>query len=224
MKHVIFVAGTGTDIGKTYVAASMIREAVAAGRKTVVLKPVVSAVPEPDDPAFAQSDMAVLLTAQGLPVDEEHVQAISPWRFKAALSPDMAARLEGRSVHFDALLDWARMRIRGAPADAFVLIEGAGGLMSPLSVKNTNLDLLAALGARALLVAGNYLGAISHTLTAVEALKARNVDLAGIVVNECEGDHPPLESIVETLTRFLPETCVTKVARYKKPEGLLSLL
>jgi len=224
MKQLIFVAGTGTDVGKTYVSAGLIRAAKARGQKVVALKPIVSGAPEIADPAFAETDTAKFLEALQHPLDEAHVNAISPWRFKAPLSPDMAAHLEGRSVQFDALLDWTRAHVRCAPQGAVVLIEGAGGLMSPLTPKNTSLDLLAALGARVLLVSGTYLGAISHTLTAVEALRARNAELATIVVNESAGDNPPTDSIVETLTRFLPESRILVVRRGARAEDLLEAL
>ena len=224
MKQLIFVAGTGTDVGKTYISAGLIRAAKAQGRKVVALKPIVSGAPEIGDPAFAETDTAKFLEALQRPLDEAHVNAISPWRFKAPLSPDMAAHLEGRSVHFDALLDWTRAHVRGAPQGSLVLIEGAGGLMSPLTPKNTNLDLLAALGAPVLLVCGNYLGTISHTLTAVEALKARNAELGSIVINESAGDNPPLESTLETLLRFLPDTPFAVLKRNASAESALEPL
>ena len=220
MKQLIFVAGTGTDVGKTYVSAGLIRAAKAQGRKIVALKPIVSGAPEIGDPKFAETDTAKFLEALQHPIDEAHVNAISPWRFKAPLSPDMAAHLEGRSVQFGALLDWTRAHVRGAPQGSLVLIEGAGGIMSPLTPKNTNLDLLAALGAPVLLVCGNYLGTISHTLSAVEALKARNAELAGIVINESAGDNPPMESTQETLMRFLPEARISALKRNARADDL----
>jgi dethiobiotin synthetase len=224
MKQLIFVAGTGTDIGKTYVSAGLIRAAKARGQKVVALKPIVSGAPDIDDPAFADTDTAKFLEALQQPLDAAYANAISPWRFRAPLSPDMAAHLEGRSVQFDALLDWTRAHVRGAPQGAFVLIEGAGGLMSPLTPHNTNLDLLAALGAPVLLVSGNYLGSISHTLTAVEALKARNAALAALVVNESSGDNPPLDATIETLLRFLPDVRIVVLQRQANPDSILDVL
>lgn len=224
MKQLIFVAGTGTDVGKTYISAGLIRAAKARGQKVVALKPILSGAPDIGDPEFAATDAAKFLEALQHPLDEAHVNAISPWRFKAPLSPDMAAHLEGRSVQFDALLDWTRAHVRGAPQGSLVLIEGAGGVMSPLTPQNTNLDLLAALGAPVLLVCGNYLGTLSHTLTAVEALKARNAALASIVINESAGDNPPLGATLETMTRFLPDVRIATLSRGARPDELLGLL
>jgi dethiobiotin synthetase len=85
-----------------------------------------------------------------------------------------------------------------------LLIEGAGGVMSPIAEDGTNLDLMAELGAPALLVTGSYLGAVSHTLTAIEAMKVRAVPVVAIVVSESEGEAPPLAEIEGALARFAP--------------------
>jgi dethiobiotin synthetase len=88
-------------------------------------------VPPIDDPAFAETDTGQLLTAQGLATTPASVEACSPWRFKAALSPDMAAEAEGRTLELKAVLAWCGRQIAGAPEGAVVLIEGVGGVMSP---------------------------------------------------------------------------------------------
>jgi dethiobiotin synthetase len=74
--------------------------------------------------------------------------------------------------------------------------------MSPIAEDGTNLDLIAALKVPALLVTGSYLGAVSHTLTAIEALKARGVTVAALVVSESDGEPPPLTEIDQALARF----------------------
>ena len=91
----IFITGTGTDVGKTYVAASLIRHLRQMGRLVDAIKPVVSGY----DPAqLAASDPGVLLEALGLPVTEQEIDRISPWRFRAALSPDLAAARKKAAV------------------------------------------------------------------------------------------------------------------------------
>ena len=91
----IFITATGTDIGKTFVAAGLIRHLRAAGRSVDALKPVVTGF-DPLD--AAASDTGVLLSALGRPVTPAEIDRISPWRFRAPLSPDMAARRENRSA------------------------------------------------------------------------------------------------------------------------------
>jgi len=160
----VFVTASGTDVGKTFVTLRLIAELTRAGLGVRALKPVASGF----DPAdIGSSDTAKLLVAQGLRIDAANLDAVSPWRFAAPLSPDMAAARERRNVPFDALVDFCR-----APRDADVtLIEGIGGVMAPLDATHTVLDWIAALKAPALLVVGSYLGSLSHSLTAAAALE-----------------------------------------------------
>src|SRR4029079_821594 len=115
----IFIPATGTDIGKTFVAAGLIRHWRAAGRTVEALKPVVTGF---DPAAAAASDPGVLLTALGRAVTPAEIDSLAPWRFTAPLSPDMAARRENRPIDFDALIDFSRGAI--ASAKDILLIEG----------------------------------------------------------------------------------------------------
>lgn len=209
---VIFITGAGTDIGKTYVTAALTRQIRAAGGAVRVLKPVVSGVAALDDPAFAASDTAMLLRAAALPVDADHVDACSPWRFTAPLAPDRAAAAEGRFVHLADVVGWCRARIaETAPGEA-VLIEGAGGLMSPLTQDATVLDWLVALACPAVLVAGSYLGAVSHALTALDVIRARGVILRAVVVSE-SAESVGLAETVDAIGRFSPADRIIALKR-----------
>ena len=101
----VFVTATGTDIGKTFVTAGLIRHFRAAGRTAEALKPVVSGF---DPAAWQDSDPAALLAALERPQVIEEVERISPWRFKAPLSPHMAARQEGRAIDYQEVVDFCR--------------------------------------------------------------------------------------------------------------------
>ena len=197
----VFVAGSGTDVGKTYVTASLARSLCSSGRRVRVLKPLASGLPPADDPAFTTSDPAVLLAAAGLPVTEETLDACCPWRFAAPLSPDMAAAAEGRSVALADIVAWVRGAL-AEPSHEMVLVEGVGGAMSPIAADATGLDLAEALGAPVLLVCGTYLGAISHGLTALAALRSRGLEPLGLVVNESLGADPPFGATVQAFRRF----------------------
>ena len=209
---VLFIAGAGTDIGKTYVTAALARQIRAAGGAVRVLKPVVSGVAALDDPAFASSDTAILLRAAGLPVDEAQVNACSPWRFAAPLAPDRAAAAEGRIVQLSEVVDWCRVQIAQAAPGETVLIEGAGGLMSPMTPDATVLDWLTALACPVLLVAGSYLGAVSHALTAIEVIRTRGVPLRAVVVSESV-ESAGLAETVDALHRFAPGAEIIGLAR-----------
>ncbi|MDR3512077.1 MAG: dethiobiotin synthase [Caulobacteraceae bacterium] len=196
--NALFMAGAGTDVGKTFVAAQLIRALIGRGVVVEALKPVVSGF-DPGD--WALSDPGQLLAALGRPLDAETLQAISPWRYAAPLSPDMAARLEGRAVDCAAVAAFCRSRIAARP-EALTLVEGAGGVMSPVDEDTTGLDLMAGIGAPVVVVGGSYLGAISHTLTAIEAVRARGLTLKAVVVSESQAAGTPFAETVAAVARL----------------------
>jgi dethiobiotin synthetase len=179
MGNAHFITAAGTDSGKTFVAEGLARALRARGRPVRALKPVMSGYAEA---AVAESDAGRLLVACGLHATAQNVAAIAPWRFAAPLAPDRAAAREGRTIDFDALLDWCRAEI--VLNDDALLIEGIGGVMVPLDARRTVRDWIAALELPTLLVAGTYLGAVSHTLSALAALREVGVRPAAVVVNE----------------------------------------
>lgn len=205
---VLFVAGAGTDIGKTYVSCALVRQWRMSGCTVRALKPVASGMPALGDPGFQDSDTARLLAAQNLPRNETTVAACTPWRFEAPLSPDMAAAVEGRFLPLADIVAWTQSIVREVPADDLVLIEGVGGVMSPIASDGLNIDLIAALARPAILVGGTYLGAISHTLTAITALRAHSIELWGLVINETAGSSVDFAATVGSLVRFAPHVRV----------------
>ena len=193
----LFITASGTDIGKTVVTALLARQLRARGQTPDVLKPVLSGF-DPTTPAT--SDAGVLLGALDLPMTEAALDRISPWRFRAPLSPDMAAAREGRTVPFDDLVDHCRDRLAAAAGP--LLIEGVGGAMVPLDDCHTVLDWMAALALPVLLVSGTYLGAISHTLTALSALDARGIGVSGIVLSTSAGSSVDAGETRDAIARF----------------------
>ena len=208
----LFVTGTGTEIGKTVVTAALCHELRTRGRPVRALKPVLSGY---DPAAMHESDAGVLLASLSEPVTEEAVAAIAPWRFAAPLSPDMAAAREGRRLDLQKIVAFCRAQ-KGDP----LLVEGIGGAMVPLDDQHTVLDWIAALGAPALLVAGSYLGTISHTLTTLAALRGRGVPIAGLVISESvESPVPPAET-AQTIARHagaLPVALVPRLPLFPAP-------
>ncbi|HEX7389179.1 MAG TPA: dethiobiotin synthase [Acidiphilium sp.] len=201
-----FVTATGTEIGKTHVTASMIRVWRAAGLKARALKPVMSGY----QPAMsAASDAGVLLRAMGAQVSDADVGRISPWRFPDPISPDMAAARMGRTIPFGELIAFCRGEI--AQAEAPLLIEGIGGAMVPLDDCHTVRDWIAELAIPAVVVTGAYLGTLSHTLCTVEALRARGVSIAAIVVNEIVPGPVPVEETRAAIARHIADPAIDTV-------------
>lgn len=213
-----FVTATGTEVGKTYVTCGLIRALRRRNVPVTAFKPVISGF----DPHDAEtSDTGQLLTALGRTVNDQNIVELSPWRFRAALSPDMAAEREDRPINLDALVATCAAAARPG---IMTFIEGAGGLMSPLTPRFTNLDLAAAIDAHVLLVAGTYLGTISHTLTACEALKVRGRDPWAIILSESsESPVPPAET-ARAVARFTDAPIIVVSRGGEPPSELLSLL
>jgi dethiobiotin synthetase len=206
----IFVTATGTDIGKTFVTCGLIRALQARGRKVAALKPIMSGFDR-----ASVSDAGLLLSALGRPVAAETIAQLSPWRFGAPLSPDMAAAREDRTIDFAAVVDFCRDAI--ASRDGALLIEGVGGVMAPLDARHTVLDWMAALDIPLVLVAGSYLGTISHTLTALDVLRRRSLDVACLVISESQGSPVPLEETRDTVARFASAIEVVALPRLADP-------
>lgn len=192
------VAGTGTEIGKTHVACALIRGWRAAGQTVRVLKPVLSGVDLDDPSAWADSDPGRLLAAAEQPLTQDNLRAACPYSFRAPLSPDQAAAREGRSLRLEEVLG-AIHRFEAEASEAELLVEGAGGVMSPLGVDATQLELWRALGWPVLLVGGTYLGSISHTLTALAAIGAQ---ARAVVLSESEHAPVSIEETAQSLARF----------------------
>ncbi len=188
----ILITATGTGIGKTFVTAALCRQLRQNGVSFSAIKPVITG---------NLSDTEILLKASGLPITPETISNCSPWRFKAPLSIDMAAKKEGREVNFGELVTFCNQ-----PSTGIKLIEGAGGIMSPINGKNTFLNLTYALACPIILVTGTYLGAISHTLTALEVLKGMEVKL---IINESKNSEVDLQETASSIRQHINMEIIT---------------
>ena len=217
-----FVTGSGTEIGKTFVTAALIHSLRRLGRPVAALKPVSSGF----DPAHPEdSDPGALLAALGEPMSTQTLDRIAPWRFRAPLSPDMAASRENRSIDFAKLVEHSRSAVAAAPDT--LLIEGIGGVMVPLDERHTVLDWVAALRLPAIVVSGSYLGAISHALTALDALRSRSLAIAALVVNETPQSSVVPADTAATIARFaggVPIVTLPRLAHVDQPHPAIEHL
>lgn len=209
-----FVAGTGTDLGKTHVGCALLEAARMRGMRVDAFKPVVSGF----DPAAPEtSDPARLAAALGRP---DAWADVSPRRYRAPLAPNLAARLEGDTLRMSEVVADCRAWLASRDVD-LALVEGAGGVMSPMTDDATNLDLMSTLGLPVLLVAGSYLGTASHLLTALEVVRARGLVVAAIVVSESP-DAPDLDQTVGMLRAFERQTPIIIAPRAAWDAGELA--
>jgi dethiobiotin synthetase len=201
----LFVTSSGTDIGKTFVCCRLI-ESLRGAVRLRCIKPVVTGF---DPAAPAGTDPARLLEARGMAVDRASLAATSPWQFRAALSADMAAAREGRSVPFDELVAFSR-----APPDVELnLIEGIGGVMAPVDERHTVRDWIAALDTECLLVVGSYLGSLSHALTAADVLARIGREPLAIVISQSQSEPVSTEETAASLERHCASTPIIVLER-----------
>lgn len=203
----VFITGTGTGVGKTYVTSNLIKILRGAGKSVVGLKPVISGYCED---AIEQSDTECILTAMGLSVQPQNVQRVSPWRFQEPISPDMAAEREEREIDFQELVEWT---LGTRNETDFKLVEGVGGIMVPLSRASTVLDWIVALDYPVLLVGGSYLGSLSHTLSSIDVLRGRGIEVLAVIISESQEQPVAMNETVKTLKNFVVDIPVLSLPR-----------
>jgi dethiobiotin synthetase len=167
----VFVTGTGTEVGKTCVAAAVARTLAAAGRRVAVFKPALTGLDEEGEP-----DHEILRRASGSAQGDAE---IAPYRYGPPMSPHLAADLAGERIDPARLRDAARAAAEGADA---LVAEGVGGLLVPLAGGYLVRDLAVDLGLPLVLAAPPGLGTINHTLLTVEAARAAGLGLAAVVL------------------------------------------
>ncbi len=182
MRRAIFVTATDTNIGKTVIASSIVHAVKSRGIGCGVMKPV----------QCAGNDAFVLKTVSqtGYPLE-----VINPFYFNRPLSPHLAAMLEGRRVSVRKIVQCFELLLQG---HEFLVVEGAGGLLVPISEKYLIADLIRELKLEIVIVARAGLGTINHTLLTVEAARNRGIGIIGVVFNQacksavtiCEKNNP----------------------------------
>ena len=209
-----FVTATGTEIGKTFITRELVHALRVDQRPTKAIKPIISGW---DDDQISTSDTGELLTALGVPQTASAIDSMSPWRFKAPLSPHLAAAQEQREISFDELMVVTEDFMAQECAHSF--IEGVGGVMVPIQYDFTVLDWMEAAALPIILVTGSYLGTLSHTLTAVEVIKHRNLSISALLINASTEDTEPLLQTESTLRQLLPELTIFSLPYLTTPNS-----
>jgi dethiobiotin synthetase len=199
----LFVTGTGTEVGKTVVAAAIAYAGRARGDRVAVFKPAVSGLdehslsPEVWESAPELPDHALLRLAAGSKQGDEDV---APYRYGPPVSPHLAAELAGEQIDPD--------RLRGAALEAtedadLLVCEGVGGFLVPLTTDYLVRDLARDLALPVVVAASPGLGTINHTVLTVEAVRAAGLDVATVVLTPWPGEPSEMErSNLETIGRL----------------------
>jgi len=204
--RVVLVTGTDTEVGKTVVAAGLARALVRRGRRVAAVKPVESGCGE----APGETEDGVLL-ARAAGQDEPAAALV---RLRTPVAPPVAAEREGRELDPGPWVETIRRLARDRDV---VLVEGAGGLLSPLTWETTARDLGVALGADALVVAPDRLGCLNHALLTLEALRAAGLRTLGVVFGAPVAPDDSTGTNADALRRFAPDVRTATLPRLADP-------
>lgn len=216
-----FIAGTDTGVGKSRVAAGLLRAFAHSGLRAVGMKPVASGcTPGPD--GLRSDDALQLMAAANVTAP---YGSINPYAFEPAISPHLAAMQAGTRIELQTILD--HYELLSATADV-VIVEGAGGWMAPLGRVLTAEHLAKALALPVILVVGLRLGCLNHALLTASAIRAAGLPLAGWVANTVEPSMSFPDENIETLNQRIdapllgriPDLPIAELARI---EALLDI-
>jgi dethiobiotin synthetase len=193
----LFVAGTDTGVGKTRAAQALIAAAVHKGKRAIGMKPIASGCRLSRD-GLRSDDAQALIGVSN--VDGDYID-INPYAFAPAVSPHLAARDAG------VVIDLGRVRQcygRLATRSDWIIVEGAGGWLTPISDDRTMADVATALRLPIVLVVGMRLGCLNHALLTHAAIDAIGLPFAGWIANRIDPHMERFEENLATLIRRLP--------------------
>ncbi|KVO86634.1 dethiobiotin synthetase [Burkholderia ubonensis] len=192
----LFVTGTDTEIGKTFVSAALLHGFARLGLRTAAMKPVAAGAYEQDG-VWRNEDADQLDAAANVVLPPE---LRTPFLLKAPAAPHLAAAQEGVTLDLDTIVACHREALTRADV---VVVEGAGGFRVPLTGTRDMADLAVALGVPVVLVVGVRLGCISHALLTADAIRQRGLTLAGWVANHVDPAMAFQDENVATLRDWL---------------------
>lgn len=176
MNKGIFITGTDTGVGKTFVAAGIIKAIRGKGINICPMKPVETGC-KIKNGKLAPADAIKLLRASGM---EESLDIVNPYRFRQPLAPAVAAENEGLVIKKGKIISAYNRLLKSYD---FIVIEGAGGIMTPVYKKYLCLDMIKDLALPLIIVSRPGLGTINHTLLTIEAARSRRINVYGVIIN-----------------------------------------
>jgi dethiobiotin synthetase len=206
-----FVTGTDTGVGKTLVAAGLMRALRARGLSVAGMKPVASGC-EAHAKRLQNADALILQAEASI---ETAYEAVNPYAFAPPVAPHIAARERGVRIELAHIVAAAQRLARRVD---FMVIEGVGGWLVPLSEDSTLADLAVQLRLPVVLVVGMRLGCLNHALLTAEAMRARNCAPAGWVASCIDPDFPRLEENIETLRARIHTPLLGVVPHLSRPD------
>ncbi len=199
-----FITGTDTDVGKTYIACSLVRHFVQLGADVLGMKPVAAGC-ELVQGRLLNEDVKQLQLASNI---EAPLALINPYAFQPAIAPHIAAKQAGVTISLEAI-NKAFHQLKQLAG--VVIVEGAGGFCVPLNDSETTADLVVQLNLPVILVVGMRLGCINHALLTVGAIEARGLELAGWIANQVIAEMTAYQENFDTLKQMINAPCLAQV-------------
>ncbi|MBU3613847.1 dethiobiotin synthase [Polynucleobacter sp. Latsch14-2] len=197
-----FITGTDTGVGKTLISGALILKLRETGLKVAGFKPVVAGTYQALDEYELNEDLETLRLASNMGRDQHN---LCPYILKIPAAPHLAAQLQG--VNLNIAVITKAFQAMSAAFDS-VIVEGAGGFLVPLNDREDLGDVTQAIGLPVILVVGMRLGCINHALLTYEALKIRNIEVAGWVANTLSEEMPLLQENIQTLSDRISSPCL----------------
>lgn len=216
MTQAFFITGTDTEVGKTQVTAALLTKAKQAGYSSLGFKPVASGcqvrVNKFNQQEIRNSDALLLQEASSLKLA---YQLHNPFAFVPAIAPHLAAQEVGVELNLVNLQQAYHQALAQQPD--LLLIEGAGGWLTPLNTEHSLADFVLQLGLPVILVVGLKLGCINHALLTAKAIQNKGLPLAGWIANACQPSQAEDAAVSAYLTQKLSAPCLAQLPFINQP-------
>jgi len=205
----IFITSTGTNIGKTHLTKLIIKRCKELNLYIDAIKPIISGY---ENKNIYSTDTGIIL--KSLNKKNKDINKISPWRFNAPLSPDIAAKLINQEIDLNDVKEFCIKRIKTLPnKNGIFIIEGVGGTMTPINKKYTIINLIKIIKIPIILVTGSYLGSISHTLNCLYNLSKYKINVKSIVISESKESNVGVDITKNSLINHINSIPIYKLKR-----------
>lgn len=199
-----FITGTDTDVGKTYIASSLVKHFVQQGFKVIGMKPVAAGCELVND-HLLNDDVSQLMYVSNV---KAPLALVNPYAFQPAIAPHIAAQQASITISLEVIANAFQQLQQLADV---VIVEGAGGFYVPLNKQETIADLAVKLNVPVILVVGMRLGCINHALLTVQAIQVRGLSIAGWVANQVGGEMNAYQANFDTLQQMIAAPCLAEV-------------
>jgi dethiobiotin synthetase len=217
-QKIFFIAGTDTDVGKTFASCSILSAARAKGYSTAAIKPVAAGVSKCDE-GIQNEDVVALSEYCSIALTYEQ---INPVCFADPIAPHIAAAQSGISLDASSIAkECGEVLSRNAD---LTLVEGAGGWKVPLSETETMADIARKLDIPVILIVGMRLGCLNHALLSAQSILADGLRLAGWIANQIDADMPVYQENISTLVNMMPAPMLAEIPRIEGKDSVSQVI